>query len=172
MIENLEGEIWKDVVGYEGLYQVSNLGRVKSLPKYNALSDRILKQNKSGLYYAVALYKNKISKTVVVHRLVASAFLGKSNFHVDHIDGNRFNNRIENIRYCTPRENIVYLNQRISKSGFPVGVRFTYGLWEARIFINKKRITIGKYKTMQEAAIAYSAANLIATLHDKKQLVA
>lgn len=94
-------EIWKDVIGYENLYQVSNLGRVKN--KFG----RILPQNSSGRYLRVCLNKNKVNKKIAVHRLVAKAFIPNPNNYetVNHIDENRFNNNIENLEWCTNVEN-------------------------------------------------------------------
>lgn len=89
-------EIWKNVVGYEGLYEISNLGRVKS----NCNGGRILKWNVSNNGYAtVELFKNKKSKRVLVHRLVASAFIDNPNNlpQVNHIDENKLNNHVDNL---------------------------------------------------------------------------
>ena len=72
-MDNLSNEIWKDVIGYETLYQVSNLGRVKSIGKAN---EHLLKgRDDTNGYLKVALYKNKICKNFKIHRLVAIAFI-------------------------------------------------------------------------------------------------
>ena len=108
-------EIWKDIKGYEGLYQVSNLGRVKSLPKVveqfygcRMTYERILKQSPDGKgYMMVWLYKNKNRKTMKVHRLVASTFIPNS-LHkpqIDHINTIKSDNRACNLRWCTGEEN-------------------------------------------------------------------
>ena len=109
-------EIWKDIVGYEGLYQVSNLGNVMSLEKYidnkkGAIQYRppkVLKQykNKFG-YMRVYLTQNSIKKMYAVHRLVATAFISNPDNKpcVNHIDNNRANNVVDNLEWCTYKEN-------------------------------------------------------------------
>jgi hypothetical protein len=96
-------EIWKDIIDYPD-YQVSNLGRVK-----NRNTDRLLKPFLVGQgYYCVALYRNKESKFHYIHRLVASAFLNKSDDKpvINHKDGVRTNNTVSNLEWCTQSENI------------------------------------------------------------------
>lgn len=111
----LSFEEWKDVVGYEGYYQVSNYGRVKSIQRsvwngkgYFINNGKILKQakNKKG-YPIVYLSKNAKQKTITVHRLVALAFIPNSfkKPQVNHIDGNKENNYVENLEWCTNQEN-------------------------------------------------------------------
>ena len=111
-------ELWKDVVGYEGLYQCSNIGRVRSLDKVihtnnqhgvcsKERSGKILKQykQKTGYYY-VKLYGCR-QKTVVVHRIVALSFIlnPENKAEVNHIDGNKLNNKISNLEWSTRSEN-------------------------------------------------------------------
>ena len=99
-------EIWKDIVGYEGLYVVSNLGRVKSIRYKNS---RILKPhlNERG-YLVVGLSKNGKAKIYKVHRLVMISFVGylEGKDQVNHIDGNKTNNRLDNLEWCTQSENL------------------------------------------------------------------
>src|SRR5688572_11930976 len=94
-------ETWKDVPGYEGLYQVSDLGRVRSMSNDKTKKGRLLKFTLNNEYYNVSLYKAKKLKTMRVHKLVAMAFLGHVpdglNTVVDHIK-NKLDNRLVNLR--------------------------------------------------------------------------
>lgn len=100
-------EIWESVKGYEGLYEISDLGRVKRI--YKNGKTRILKPscNKQG-YVQLALSKNNKLKTFKIHRLVAIAFIKNSSNkrEVNHIDGNKKNNSLNNLEWVTSKENI------------------------------------------------------------------
>lgn len=102
-------EIWKDVVGYEGLYKVSNTGLVKSIYWYGKYREALLKQwpLKAG-YMNVALYKNRERKQMLTHRVVAEAFLPNPEHfaQVNHIDGNKKNNYVENLEWCSGKSNM------------------------------------------------------------------
>ena len=105
-------EIWKDIPNYSGLYQASNLGRIKSLERINArgnrLKEKILKPgiNQYG-YYQVQLYKNSIGKMYIVHRLVWIAFNGAipEDLQVNHINEVKTDNRLSNLNLMTAKEN-------------------------------------------------------------------
>lgn len=108
-------EEWKDVVGYEGIYQVSNYGSVKSLERKTfhgkvcfTSKEKPMKQCLRGGYKTVCLRKDNAKKMQRVHRLVAQAFISnpENKQFVDHIDGDRLNNVVTNLRWCTPRENM------------------------------------------------------------------
>ena len=110
-------EIWKDVVGYEGLYQVSNLGRVKSF-KY--LKEKILKpSHKDNGYLFITLCKNGVMKRYYIHRLVASAFIPnpQNKPTVNHIDCDRTNNCVENLEWNTYAENNDYALKMMKDKG-------------------------------------------------------
>lgn len=105
-------EVWKDIEGWEGQYQISNLGRVKSLPKklYRGMTkERIMKPNNNGGDYLIVGFRNGNSrKSYLVHRLVAKAFITnhENKEEVNHIDGNKQNNTYTNLEWVTRQENI------------------------------------------------------------------
>ena len=109
-------EIWKDVVGYENIYQISNLGRVKALerPVNNRAGKRfekILKYRISERGYCITvLSKEAKSKKCFIHRLIAQAFIPnpENKLEINHINGIRHDNRIENLEWCTRKENMVH----------------------------------------------------------------
>ena len=104
-------EIWKPIKGYEGLYEVSNLGRVRSLVNNKGqYREKILKHNIRNGYPSVTLCKNKKLKSFTIHRLVAEAFLpNPDNLPcVNHKDENRLNNFVNNLEWCTYSYNINY----------------------------------------------------------------
>lgn len=98
-------EVWRDIPGYEGYYQASNLGNIKSLPKKYKPLGRILKPQQRNNYLIVSLSRDGKSKSQSVHRIIMKTFKGESNLTVNHIDGNKHNNKLENLEYCTPRDN-------------------------------------------------------------------
>lgn len=112
-------EVWKDIPNYEGYYQVSNLGNVKSLKKWcgNKYISKWKNEEKNirqathyhGYKY-VYLSKNKERKKKYVHRLVAETFIPNPNNlkEINHIDGNKQNNSINNLEWCTRKENVIH----------------------------------------------------------------
>ena len=121
-------EEWKAIAGYEGLYEVSNLGRIKSLSRIDSRgykrNEKILKLNKdSGGYLKVSLYKNGKPKQYLVHRLVAQAFIPNPNNlpeinHKINDFEHRSDNRVENLEWCTRDYNCNYSNhnEKMSES--------------------------------------------------------
>lgn len=119
----MKEEIWKPVRGYENLYEVSSFGKIRSVDKVVYTNNRFNKMqkkikgkilspflNKKTGYMQVALSKNKKTKLYLVHRLVALTFFPIDNIslQVNHIDGNKQNNNVENLEWCTRSENIVH----------------------------------------------------------------
>jgi hypothetical protein len=108
---HVEKEIWRDIRGYEGLYQVSNLGSIKSLGNDKSRKEKIKKLPKSDRGYLYAhLSKNGERITVAVHRLVAIAFIGESkNYNeINHKDENKLNNNVNNLEWCDRKYNNTY----------------------------------------------------------------
>lgn len=113
-------EVWKDIKGYEGYYQISNLGRVKSLPrkyKNRIVKDEIIKvpSKLPKGYLRVGLYKEGTTKYFYIHRLVAETFLNKikGKDFVNHKDCNPTNNKVNNLEWCTLIENNLYKNRKL-----------------------------------------------------------
>lgn len=122
----MEKEIWKDIPEYEGLYQASNLGRIRSLAKkrkngnnsFYYQKDIILKQQlrKNGYLY-IFLWKENNKKQFSIHRLVATTFISNKtkNPQVNHKDGNKLNNNIDNLEWCTVSYN--------NKEAYRIGIK-------------------------------------------------
>lgn len=110
-----EKEIWKDIIGYEGLYQISSWGNVKSLERkvnrgkyFRIVKERVLKISLNSIGYCqIKLCKNGKQKVLRVHRLVAIHFIDNldNKLEVNHIDGNKTNNYYKNLEWCTRSEN-------------------------------------------------------------------
>lgn len=103
-MQNIE---WRPIKNFEGLYEVSNTGLIKSL---HCGKEKILKQvirSNNYPYYFIGLLKNGERKYFAVHRLVAQAFISNPNNYeqVDHLDGNKLNNNVDNLEWVTPKEN-------------------------------------------------------------------
>lgn len=128
--ECLDIEIWRDIPEYEGLYQASNLGRIRSLDRFvNAsygkrlVRSQIIRQSVNNDYFYVVISKFDISVHLKVHQLIARAFIPnvENKPYVNHIDGNRQNNRVENLEWVTKSENAIHayrvLGRKSSASG-------------------------------------------------------
>lgn len=159
-------EIFKDVPNYEGIYQVSNLGTVKSL-KFG--KEKILKQSKRTNYMYVLLYKNNKTKTFDTHQLVAITFLNhipnRKKLVVDHINNNNLDNRLENLQIISQRQNMTK-DLKIGTSKF-VGVYFNKkeNKYMSRIYINGKRKYLGLFISDLEASKAYQNELLTLNLY-------
>jgi hypothetical protein len=161
-------EEWKDIIGYEGYNQISNLGKVKFLErkvitemsygkKKLVYKEKILKctVDKYSGYCIVCLTKNKEHKKMRVHRLVAIHFIDNplNKPDVNHIDGNRINNAIENLEWVNHRENMCHCRKNIKKSSQYMGVSWNKekNKWVSFIKIKGKSIYLGCFNTEEEA---------------------
>jgi hypothetical protein len=162
----LEGEMFKDIKGFEGLYQISSHGRILSMERqvktkhgFRKVRERILKKSpdKDG-YLMVTLSKDSKTKKCKVHRLVGEYFLDNPDNlpQVNHIDEDKTNNYYRNLEYVI---NLKNTNNYHSKNGTrKYGVHMSQGKWRARIKKDGKTIHIGQY---EDKDIAYQA------FHDK-----
>lgn len=111
MSKTKEIEIWRDIPDYEGLYQVSTLGNVKSLSYKNSGKERLLKPSKNNDgYFQVKLYKNGEGRKFTAHRIVALAFISNPENlpQINHKNEIKTDNRVENLEWVTPKENCNY----------------------------------------------------------------
>lgn len=153
----MQKEIWKDIPGYEGLYQVSSIGRVKSL-YFN--KEKILSQNKNqGGYMFIGIRKNKKSKTIPVHQLVAMAFLDHTpcglKLVVNHINLNKTDNRVENLEIITQRENANHKHIKSTSDYVGVSWEKRSKKWRAAIGIDGRVKHLGLFDNETDAYTAY-----------------
>ena len=159
-------EIWKDIKGYEGLYQVSNLGRVKSLSRYSfgegrqkrKLKEKILKPTNKKEYFKVRLYNRSGYKFFKIHHLVAINFLNYSKskkYIIDHVNNNKSDNRVENLQIITQRQNLS--KDKKNKTSKYTGVSWDKEnkKWRAVICIKGKNKCLGRYKSEYQANLVY-----------------
>lgn len=153
-------ENWKDVPGYENFYQVSDLGRVKSLSRkllnrygFYRTKDKILtpKKNKSGYYFVKFCVGNH--KTFAVHRLVMLTFVGHSDLDVNHKDFDKSNNTLNNLEYCTRKQNVYHFELHAKRYSKYIGVSYDKHRkkWCAKYKLNKKTINLGRFAKEEEA---------------------
>lgn len=162
-LEDLEGEVWKDVVGYEGLYEVSNLGRIRTHKdkvtyterhgirkwKQRIIKQKFQKRVRSEKYDArVTIWKDGKEKTFLVSRLVARAFLENPlNLpQVNHIDGEPTNNNVLNLEWCSEKENVnhAYNSNLIKTSKVTVITNKKTGVIDEFISMSKASLFMGK----------------------------
>ena len=149
------GEIWKDVVGYEGRYLISNTGKLKSILKNGV--EKLLKGSlsKQGYWQYSLNWKEKNKYNVyTTQQLVAISFLNHypdstKGYVIDHINDNRLDNRLENLRLVTNHQNSI---KRFNHSNlFGTSKQKENGKWRSNIWHNKKNICLGFFNTDLEA---------------------
>jgi len=166
-------EIWKEIKDYKGLYEVSNLGNIKSLSRkvergnfYMTVKEKIISKriSKDG-YYIINLSKFNKKTTFKVHRLVFMTFIDSNKNNklvVDHINNNRLDNRLENLQLITQREN----TSKDKSNGTSKYVGVTWNKkdkrWKSCIRINGKQKYLGYFINEYDAHLAYQ--NVIKTL--------
>ena len=142
MKENNIQEIWKEIPGYEGHYQASNFGRIRSLKRNKV---RILKQGRRRGYYMVQLCLNNVAKNASVHRLVWSAFNGPipEGLEINHKDEDKANNALLNLELVTPSQNVNYgtRNKRVSEK-----------MCKRIQMLDKNNNTLKTFNSLKEAA--------------------
>ncbi len=152
----LEIEVWKDIPNYEGLYIVSSLGNLKSI-KFG--KNRLLKPTISSNGYMIIRLNQK---TFNVHAIVAMAFHGHvidgMKIVVDHIDNNPFNNRADNLRLTTNRDNCTKDMKEGSSKYIGVSWDKRYSKWYAHITFKKRYIYLGLFELEIDAHYAYQKA--------------
>lgn len=153
-MEGIMTEIWKDVIGYEGLYQVSNLGRVWSFYIDSPLN--LIPLNDG--YVRVRLSKKRIVKPHMVHRLVAEAFIPNPNAlpYINHKNGNKRDNHVDNLEWCTGSKNI--------KHAYSIGLMSSPKYWNGKRGKNhpcsKQVVCVELESLFDNAVIAASLTNL------------
>ena len=153
-------EEFRDIIGYEGLYQISNFGNVKSLGNDKTKKEKNLKPrlNKHG-YYQVSLSKFNLSSTFLVHQLVAVAFLNHipcgHDLVIDHCNNIKSDNRLENLQIVTQRYNTCKVKINNSSKYKGVSWHKSSKKWMSRILLDNKTIHLGSFKCELAAALAY-----------------
>ena len=154
LLSRLGIEVWKDIPKYKGVYQVSNLGRIKNINYRGTNQTKYLISNAKRK--KASLYKNKVSKKTTIAVWMAITFLNfKPNRYtkvVDHIDNDFTNDCLYNLQILSHRENI---SKDIKNKVGYIGVKKNGKKWSAKILINKKRIYLGTFETPYKAAQAY-----------------
>lgn len=135
-------EIFKDIKGYEGLYQISNLGNVKRIKKENYILCKPSKDSRG--YKQIVLTKDKKRKSFKVHRLVALAFIDNINNYkeINHKDENKLNNNVTNLEWCTRKYNCNYGNRNYKCTRHRLHRIAQY---------NKQNDLVGEYPSLKEA---------------------
>ena len=150
----MENEKWKKINDFP-LYEVSNFGRVRSTrgKKIKVLYEYIDAQG----YKTVRFYNKNICSKRKTHKVVAEAFLGKSEKNVDHINGIKTDNRVENLQFLSIRENTVKYFETVYHQKSKTGCRKKKGIWVSAVHdkTRNKKLHIGSFKTEEDAYSAY-----------------
>jgi hypothetical protein len=155
-IEDLPNEIWLPLVGFETLYKVSNMGRIKNK------NHQLLSTRERRSYLAASLTANSISHDMPIHRAVALTFIPNpfNRYCVNHINGKKFDNRVENLEWVSARENTCHALDKTKTTSKYTGVIQRKDTLKWRAYINPygKNIWLGQFNTEEEACEAYKEA--------------
>lgn len=174
-------ELWKDITNYEGYYQISNLGRIKSLSRVIKLFNRgeflskeiilIPYKTKKG-YLRVPLLKNKERKGYLVHRLVAKEFIKNPlNYdQVNHLDGNKANNNIYNLEWCNNSQNSLH-SFRLGLQKPKIGANNGYAKKVGKYDMQGNLIEIYDYMSLAAKENNSCIANISSCCHGKRKKV-
>lgn len=176
-----EKEVWKDIQGYEGYYQVSNHGRVMSMARTIVTTKGTKCEYQKRIkapaldqkgYNRICLTKNSKPKTFKVHRLVADLFIGnpEQKPHVNHINGNKKDNHYSNLEWVTNRENVSHaVLSSSNRSSKYIGAKWDKerGKWVSSITLSGKNKFLGRFDTPEEASEAYKNALSLNGLENK-----
>ena len=161
-------EVWRDIKGYEGYYQISDFQRIKSIERMvkhwrgglRRENEKILKQviDSKG-YLCVSLSKNGKSKRKKIHQLIAEAFMNhiidRYSVIVDHIDNNKLNNKIDNLQLISPRENVSKDIKGCSSKYTGVAWDTNRKKWRVHMYFNGKNNSLGRFDDELEASKVY-----------------
>lgn len=163
-------EKWKDIIGYEESYQVSNYGRIRSKNRIETNKLNVKRQLKGSLkstfmnkngYKLVTLSKNGKNVAILVHLLVAEAFIPNNDGYeqINHKNGKKMDNRASNLMWCSPRENTHHIRRKMKSTSKFVGVSYDIKSvnkpWMSRISVDGNTKYLGRFKTEKEAYDAY-----------------
>lgn len=141
-------EIWKDIQDYESTYQVSNFGNIKGC-------NGLRKPDNSNGYSKLTLHLNSEKRKFYAHRLVAIHFIPNPNNlpQVNHIDGDKFNNHVDNLEWVSRIENMCHANKNINKTSIYTSVYWSVpkSKWVSEIGINNKSIRLGTFDNEENA---------------------
>lgn len=179
-LEDLQGEVWKDIPDYEGFYQISNMGRVKSLLRVIEKSNGRKMTFKSKILSLNKHYKNEYLSVMIrifekhqrksIHRLVGELFVNndEEKFEINHIDSDKSNNRFDNLEWVSRSENQTHMAKNKKKTSIYSGVyKIRDNKFISHICHNSKKVLIGSYRTELEAYQARKKYELENNINNK-----
>lgn len=160
-------EVWENIEGFNGVYQISNLGRVKSFKKNKFINGKILKLETSNRYgyLRISLRRQGQEKKYLIHRLVAKAFIYKGNGNiVNHKDGNKQNNNVNNLEWCTRSENDLHAFKNKLRHSVKGELHYNAKLNQKQIRIIKHIFTIPNHIGISKIANIFNVSRC--TIYD------